>query len=377
MHKLLSIFFAVAMVSYCSLAAAQSTQPAEAADRVDQLVQQLGSEEFAKREAAHNELRSLGARAKEALARGVESENPEIRDRSRSLLEQLEGHGLADSNDPPVRRMQIRGMNVGPVGVAGNLRVQMIGPGGGRQAMRDENGRVVSLVEDAQGITITIREERDGKQVEETFSAKTPEELKQKNAEVYEEYEKFGPAPVPQGMAGKGIAIDGDLRAIILDNHLRDLEQAQRQAEAMADHVLKQLDRDIRALQDRVLGQDLLQRDDLKRLLDERVRIADMLNARLGNRQAALPERPDRGLGVLVNEPDELMQSHLGKGLVVERVLPGTVAEEAGIQRFDFIKRVNDREISNVTELREAIEMEGKKTIELLRKGEMKLITIE
>jgi hypothetical protein len=377
MLRHISLAVAISVALLIANSSAQSTQPTDTADRIDQLVQELGNEEFSKREQAHAQLRAMGARAQHALTRGAESENPEIRDRCRSLLDQLAGLELADSNTAPQRRATVRGLNVGPVGIAGNLRVQMVGPGGGRQAVREENGRAVTLVEDAEGITLTIREERDGKQVEETFKAKTPEELKHKNAEAYQEYEQFGPAPIPRGLVGKGIAVDGDMRAIILDNHLLDLQRAQRQAEAMADNILKQLDGDMRALQERVIGPGLIEQDIVRRLMDEMERMGALRPMRERMIEPLPGNRPDRGLGVLVNEPDEVLQAHLGKGLVVERVMPGSAAEKAGIQRFDFIKRVNDREIANVTELREAIELEGKITLELIRKGEKLTVTVE
>jgi hypothetical protein len=54
--------------------------------RIDQLIKQLGSEQFAEREAASRELAAYGESALSALRRASRSEDPEVRRRARELL---------------------------------------------------------------------------------------------------------------------------------------------------------------------------------------------------------------------------------------------------------------------------------------------------
>ena len=59
------------------------------AAKIDELVRQLGSEEFAVREKASEELRKTGKPAEEALRKAAGSDDPEVRTRAKSILEDL------------------------------------------------------------------------------------------------------------------------------------------------------------------------------------------------------------------------------------------------------------------------------------------------
>jgi RNA polymerase sigma factor (sigma-70 family) len=60
------------------------------------LVEQLGSADFAEREAAEKELRKLGAKARTALEAGLKSEVPEVRDRCAKVLTEIRKGALDD-----------------------------------------------------------------------------------------------------------------------------------------------------------------------------------------------------------------------------------------------------------------------------------------
>lgn len=60
---------------------------AQDADRVQDLIRKLGSEDYAVREQATEELRKIGAPAREALRKAAESDDPEIRERAQRLLQ--------------------------------------------------------------------------------------------------------------------------------------------------------------------------------------------------------------------------------------------------------------------------------------------------
>ncbi len=62
---------------------------AQDAERIQELIKKLGSEEFAIREEATEELKKIGKPAQEALRKApAESEDPEVRQRAKSLLEE-------------------------------------------------------------------------------------------------------------------------------------------------------------------------------------------------------------------------------------------------------------------------------------------------
>jgi RNA polymerase sigma factor (sigma-70 family) len=63
---------------------------------VAKLVEQLGSDEFAVREAAHKELRKLGLKAEAALRAGLKSEDPEVRARCAKILAEIRKDSLDD-----------------------------------------------------------------------------------------------------------------------------------------------------------------------------------------------------------------------------------------------------------------------------------------
>ncbi len=66
----------------------------------DDLVRKLGSEDYAEREKATEELRRKGKDAEEALRKGQASEDPEVRSRSKALLEEL-AKAAAPRRTPP------------------------------------------------------------------------------------------------------------------------------------------------------------------------------------------------------------------------------------------------------------------------------------
>jgi RNA polymerase sigma factor (sigma-70 family) len=69
--------------------------PRLATDPATKLVEQLGAQEFADREAAQKQLRALGPKAESALRAGLRSENPEVRQRSAKVLAEIRTDALA------------------------------------------------------------------------------------------------------------------------------------------------------------------------------------------------------------------------------------------------------------------------------------------
>ncbi len=80
------------VVVVCSAGPAQAQE--DTAARARQLVQQLGAERFEQREHAAAELVRLGPAAREAVRQGLQSPDPEVRKRCRTILRLLEHHWL-------------------------------------------------------------------------------------------------------------------------------------------------------------------------------------------------------------------------------------------------------------------------------------------
>lgn len=80
-------------------------------------------------------------------------------------------------------------------------------------------------------------------------------------------------------------------------------------------------------------------------------------------------------LGVQVIQPTAELRQHLGSsenlGILVGKVLPGTVAEAAGVQVGDLIVAVNDDEITNARDLTRALQRRSGQdiTLEVVRDG--------
>jgi hypothetical protein len=69
-----------------SLALAALATLAQEPPPIDELIRKLGSEDFAEREKATEELRRIGKPAEEALRKAAESDDPEVRTRAQALL---------------------------------------------------------------------------------------------------------------------------------------------------------------------------------------------------------------------------------------------------------------------------------------------------
>jgi len=79
----------------------------------------------------------------------------------------------------------------------------------------------------------------------------------------------------------------------------------------------------------------------------------------------------DNEIGVKINEV---------RGVVIVRVIEGTPAETAGLQRGDIIKRVNDTEILNVTDVQSQVERGGIDVtlqVEVIRAGKPQVIAVK
>lgn len=109
MKKIARICFLSILPLACGTLLGQ-TEPAETATadqlaaRIEQLIRQLGDEEFKTREAASQELAKLGGRAREALEQATKSTDAEIASRAKAILAALPKltHTIVDAIGQPI-----------------------------------------------------------------------------------------------------------------------------------------------------------------------------------------------------------------------------------------------------------------------------------
>ncbi len=88
----------------------------------------------------------------------------------------------------------------------------------------------------------------------------------------------------------------------------------------------------------------------------------------------------DKEMRDRINSDEEIgVKIDAEQGVVIVRVIPDTPAESSGLQRGDLIKRVNDTEISDVTDVQSQVESGGLDkalSVEVIRAGKSKIIKV-
>ena len=87
-------------------------------------------------------------------------------------------------------------------------------------------------------------------------------------------------------------------------------------------------------------------------------------------------------LGIWTAPVTEVLRIHLklreGEGILVEEVVPGSLADRMGIKRLDIIRTVNTKRVGTTEDIRkglEGVEPGGKVEVEVIRRGDpLKLI---
>jgi len=107
-------------------------------DRIQDLIRKLGSDDFATREQASEELKKAGKPAREALQKAAEeSEDPEVRQRSKSILEELAKPAPRKAVPlPPGRLPAVRGMSFVSVSSVNGDTTYTITPGDGSPVLK-------------------------------------------------------------------------------------------------------------------------------------------------------------------------------------------------------------------------------------------------
>ncbi|MFI5379129.1 MAG: HEAT repeat domain-containing protein [Tepidisphaerales bacterium] len=177
-----------------------TTRPADPA--VIALISKLGDEDFKTREAATDELRKLGQPALPALKEAATSADPEVQARARSLIKEIDN--ASKPKAPPADRAdavpwangigngQVRVFVNGRVINGGNMRMsKTVTVVNNRKEIEvTRNQQKVRIVEDADGIKMSVTDTVDGKETTNKYEAKNAAELKEKQPEAFKIYEQ-------------------------------------------------------------------------------------------------------------------------------------------------------------------------------------------
>jgi hypothetical protein len=369
MRTLLPLLVLAVLLAAPVARAADVAKPAASDDEVRQLINQLGSDSYAKREAASKRLKAIGKPALGALKAALDSGDAEVVSRARALVRRLEIRPVPGP-DPAFNGANLRGLGLRPG------RVSMSVVDGARVIEVNDAGRDIRITDGPDGIAMTVTGFIDGQQVTEEYGAPDAAQLQEEAPDAYALYEQWvdggGRRFIVRGngriqVQGGGIVLNGgigggapvgipdelDLLRSRLEKQMGEngLKPAQR------DEVNKALDELVRARTDRLpnTGMDkyVEQCDEFRKVID-----AHKLDA--GD---LLPPPAKTRLGVSLLPGGGLLE--------VKVVSEGSRAERLGLKAGDVIRKVDGKDVATVLELRKVVGAKEKGlVIEVTRDGE-------
>jgi len=161
---------------------AAETQPASPQSRIDRLIEDLGSPEFAVRKAASDKLTRIGDRALVALERVADDLDPEVARRARDLIARIR-HQAADDAGAILR---FANAQLGSGKFVESARV--VAPGVNELAAVRPDFRVV-IRRSADGIHLEITRQVEGKTLNDTYDAADEDALRKKKPLAYQLYD--------------------------------------------------------------------------------------------------------------------------------------------------------------------------------------------
>jgi hypothetical protein len=336
---------------------AKTDQPVP--DDVKKLIEQLGDNAYAKREAAAAELKEIGKPALAALKQAISrNEDPEVVARAQALVKRIE-----------IR--PIPGIDPNFNGGVHTTRMQMSVMNGKRVIDVSENGRDIKIEEGNDGIAMSVTGLVEGQRVTEEFTAKDPAQLKADNPPAGELYERW------MNSVGHGILMRGPIRVagggavqFNLQPPVPDEIELLRAGleKQMRDAKLKAADRD-------VINKGIEQLADARNAgpvgMEKYTEQCDEFRKTLAKYKLdageLLPPPAKSRLGISVATEN----GHV----LVQSVSDKSRAQRLGVQAGDEIRKVDGKAISDVGELRKAtIAKEKGMIMEITRDGkELKL----
>lgn len=309
--------------------------------KIQKLVDQLGSTEFAEREAADAELRKIGPAAVPALKKALDDADAERAERARGILKAIERKPEAAKGE----RLVI--------------------------VMKDAS-RGVTFRQKADGsieVTAPETDEKTGKKVYKTWSADSIEDFKKKYPDVAKRIE------IDQFEGGQSLQEFEKWWA----EKKKKLEENPFDSEEMKKWFDEQ--------RKKFGGDDDLQKmlEEQRQRLEEMMKTLEELRRGFGQNEAPPKPAPDGKIfGIRVAEISPTLRSQLdlkeGEGLQVEVVTAGTMAEKAGLKQHDLVVGLNGKPVTSDTwafrkAIREAMSAESFE-LEIIRAGKRQKITV-
>ena len=290
----LSTFALAAATVWAQDEAPQEKAKAEkAAATAETLIDRLGHDDYAVREDATKKLIAMGAKAVPALEKALKSDDLEVRLRAGRALRAIRGDAArAGSDREPVDERGKRGPRRG-----------QIFPGNGMGSQ--------TQIEMTDGkVKVTVTETKDGKRTVKTYEGESLEELKKKHPELRDKLGTF---------------------------------------------------------RFRTLGRDRLDTDrffkdfwdsDLRKEMQEMERLWERMRRARGNSlrgwRGGLVQPGQSILGARVSAPSPVLNAQLGlrgRGLVVQMVEKGSLADRLGLEKYDILLSLNDQAVKSPNEV--------------------------
>src|SRR6266850_340091 len=181
---------AVATIAFAQVAAPAVDSPATDAkpkpdltpqqQKIADLIKQLGADDFAKRDEASDELQKLGPEALPALREALRNDDPSVRSYAEWLVPKMEGR--RDPRRTGAARLDAQ-QQFGIIGGGG--RIQLAAPRANRIAVNvaaangvkvtniNDGDRQITIQEDANGIRMSIIDNKNGKPETQDYEAKS------------------------------------------------------------------------------------------------------------------------------------------------------------------------------------------------------------
>jgi hypothetical protein len=358
--------YAVAgLTLFVGLLAALPARPAPAAaprpvhkadapnDEIKALIDQLGADDYAKREAAAKRLRAIGKPAIPALEAATKHDDAEVASRAQAL----------------VKRIAVRPLPApDPRGAGGLLRrTQMrihVGDGNARVIDVTENGRQIQIREGPDGISMVVQGLVDGEPGSEEYTANNAEQLKEDNPDAFTIYRRWtgaaGGDMIFGGAAGRLAA-----GRIVLQRAPDEIDLLRgRIDKQMRDNKLREADRDeVNKAVEKLAGAraNLVgQMDKYSDACDELRKTLDQYKLDAGE---LLPPPARTRLGVSLLAEDGQLQ--------VQQVGGNSRGQRLGLKPGDVIRKVDGKDVADVGELRKLVGAKDKGlTLDVTRDGD-------
>jgi len=274
----------------------------DAANGIDVLVRKLGAETYEVREQATTDLIALADAAVPALKKALESKDLEVRLRASRALREIRKNKSGGASGTPQTESG-KGADSDKKGKP----AEAVGPHARSRA------RSVEIELRDGKVRVKTRVVTDGKEVAREYEGASIEELKKRYPEL------------------RRLLSDVRVTTGSMPKDSFDLDEIWKSGFSTMDRQrIERMQKDARARLERFQA--------LERELTRRFRMP------LESRPLNWPETDGPQLGAFVAEPDAVLAAQLelnGRGVVIQRVLPGTLAEKLGFKRYDILMEIN------------------------------------